>query len=208
MLRVQANVNGSHSVWEYKQFCPDKEAAIGPPSKVRLSAAVAALDIVITDPQTSSNSSMREHLKLSFQILYWEQSEDGKDLKDLQTFRGPEETRLGKMVIFVFFCSHCQEQESKISTPLTLLCLFVETGVVPWWKIFLCFLSSLLLCFLVVLVFIYGGHQCFQFCKATLFPGEKLPSPLKHVRSLHLPQQMMFCQILHNCPNCCFFSTT
>ncbi|MEQ2310549.1 hypothetical protein AMECASPLE_010139 [Ameca splendens] len=182
MLRVQANVNGSHSVWEYKQFCPDKEAAIGPPSKVRLSAAVAALDIVITDPQTSSNSSMRDLLKLSFQICYWEQSEDGKVLNHETFITESNMPTLSNLTPWTQYCVRVQsryEYYNKTSSFTPPQCIQTE-GVVPWWKIFLYFLSSLLLCFLVVLVFIYGGHQCFQFCKATLFPGEKLPSPLKH----------------------------
>ncbi|XP_054909093.1 interleukin-10 receptor subunit beta [Poeciliopsis prolifica] len=181
-VRVQTNLNGSHSVWKSLQFCPDKDAAIGPPSKVRLGASGSTLDIFITDPQNSSNSSMREQLHdLSYDIVYWEQPEDGKG--------SMPETKNTKITVLTLsdvkpwtrYCMQIRSRDNfynKTSTFTPPLCSQTE-GVVPWWKIFLYFLLSLVSCFLVVLLFLYGGHRCFQMCKATFLPNEKLPSYIK-----------------------------
>lgn len=52
-------------------------AGIGPPSSVNLAPAGSNLEVVIVDPLTSANSSMREYIKdLKYNILYWEQDGD------------------------------------------------------------------------------------------------------------------------------------
>lgn len=76
-------------------------AALGPPSKVALSPEGRNLDIVISDPLSSTNRSMREHHEdLYFQIRYWERSADGQvgaHLTPLRQIVGP--TRLYLFVI-------------------------------------------------------------------------------------------------------------
>lgn len=48
-------------------------AALGPPSQVAVSPAGSVLDISISDPLTSSNSSMRDITPdLYYRIIYWE----------------------------------------------------------------------------------------------------------------------------------------
>lgn len=48
---------------------------MGPPTKVDLSPAGSDLDVVISDPLTSTNNSMKDNLpKLYYHILYWERS--------------------------------------------------------------------------------------------------------------------------------------
>uniref|UniRef100_A0A3Q2R3L9 Fibronectin type-III domain-containing protein n=1 Tax=Fundulus heteroclitus TaxID=8078 RepID=A0A3Q2R3L9_FUNHE len=166
VLQVRANLNTSHSDWTSKTFCPDKEAAIGPPSKVRLGVAGSSLDVFISDPQSSSNSSMREMISdLYFQVRYWEQRADGETLKSLEFCVKVLINRAGAWNVRLL-------SDGVFSA---------ETGFIPWWMIFLYFLGSLLICFLVVLIFIYGGHRCFQLCKETLCPGEKLPLQLRQV---------------------------
>ncbi|XP_010791430.1 interleukin-10 receptor subunit beta-like [Notothenia coriiceps] len=79
VFRVRASVNGTDSDWATMDFCPDEEAALGPPSKVALSPEGRNLDIVISDPLSSTNRSMREHHEdLYFHIRYWERSADGQ----------------------------------------------------------------------------------------------------------------------------------
>lgn len=51
-------------------------AAVGPPSKVDLAPAGSDLDVYISDPLTSKNTTMRDHFKLYYGILYWEHTED------------------------------------------------------------------------------------------------------------------------------------
>uniref|UniRef100_A0A3Q2Q1P2 Fibronectin type-III domain-containing protein n=1 Tax=Fundulus heteroclitus TaxID=8078 RepID=A0A3Q2Q1P2_FUNHE len=161
VLQVRANLNTSHSDWTSKTFCPDKEAAIGPPSKVRLGVAGSSLDVFISDPQSSSNSSMREMISdLYFQVRYWDPSLS--PLRRFSTENNPD-----------------QSDGEQSSVSFVSRCVNTEQRFIPWWMIFLYFLGSLLICFLVVLIFIYGGHRCFQLCKETLCPGEKLPLQLR-----------------------------
>ncbi|XP_035988550.1 interleukin-10 receptor subunit beta isoform X1 [Fundulus heteroclitus] len=181
VLQVRTNLNTSHSDWTSKTFCPDKEAAIGPPSKVRLGVAGSSLDVFISDPQSSSNSSMREMISdLYFQVRYWEQRADGEVEKPPLTAKGNMVT-LSDLTPWTLYCVEVQSRYdfyNKSSSFTQPLCVKTE-GFIPWWMIFLYFLGSLLICFLLVLIFIYGGHRCFQLCKETLCPGEKLPLQLR-----------------------------
>ncbi|XP_005798211.1 interferon alpha/beta receptor 1b-like isoform X1 [Xiphophorus maculatus] len=182
VVRVQTNLNGRHSVWKSLQFSPDKDAVLGPPSKVRLGVSGRTLDIFITDPQNSSNSSMKEHLnKLSYDIVYWEQPEDGKGSMPDTTSTEANVVTLSSIKPWTRYCIQIRSRDdfyNKTSTFTAPLCAQTE-GVVPWWKIFMYFLLSLVSCFLMVLLFLYGGHHCFQICKATFLPNEKLPSYIK-----------------------------
>ncbi|CAB1447330.1 unnamed protein product [Pleuronectes platessa] len=82
MLRVRANADRHHSKWVQLEFCPDKDAALGPPDKVDLVPAGSDLDVFISEPLTSINTSMKEHLsQMYYNILYWEHSEDSKALR-------------------------------------------------------------------------------------------------------------------------------
>lgn len=179
MLRVRANLNGRHSAWVFKQFCPDKEAAIGPPSKVRLAAAIGTLDIFISDPVTSSNTSMKDVIKdLKFKLLYWEEPEAGKGLTPETLSINVNVVTLSDLKPRTRYCVTVQslyDFYNKTSSFTPPLCTQTQ-GVTEWWKIFLYFLGSLLIFFLLMLLIIYCGHQCFQLVKATFFPGEKLPS--------------------------------
>uniref|UniRef100_A0A3B3XGQ1 Fibronectin type-III domain-containing protein n=1 Tax=Poecilia mexicana TaxID=48701 RepID=A0A3B3XGQ1_9TELE len=183
-VRVQTNLNGSHSVWKSIQFCPDKDAAIGPPSKVRLGVSGSTLDIFITDPQNSSNNSMKEQLhKLYYEIVYWEQPEDGKGSMTMTMTTDVTILTLSEVEPWTRYCVQIRSRDdfyNKSSTFTPPLCIQTE-GVVPWWKIFLFFLLSLVSCFLVVLLFLYGSHHCFHVCKATFLPNEKLPSYFKEL---------------------------
>ncbi|TKS66814.1 Interferon alpha/beta receptor 1a [Collichthys lucidus] len=75
VFRVRASADGRHSDWVLKEFCPDKDAAVGPPSKVELSVAEGFLEISISDPLTNTNTSMKDKLReLYYHIVYWEGS--------------------------------------------------------------------------------------------------------------------------------------
>uniref|UniRef100_A0A8C7YNN7 Fibronectin type-III domain-containing protein n=1 Tax=Oryzias sinensis TaxID=183150 RepID=A0A8C7YNN7_9TELE len=83
-LRVRASVNGNHSAWAFKDFCPEedsKSCGIGPPSSVKLALAGYSLEVSIVDPLTSTNSSMKDFVTdLSYNIRYWERHEDEEAL--------------------------------------------------------------------------------------------------------------------------------
>ncbi|XP_017297557.1 interleukin-10 receptor subunit beta [Kryptolebias marmoratus] len=179
MLRVRANMDGRHSEWVNREFCPDKEAEIGPPSKVELAAAGSALDVSITDPLSSSNTSMKEHLPdLFFHIHYWERSDEKKVLVLNST---TNMVTLSDLKAWTWYCVSVQSRYNfydKMSVFTSPQCVQTE-GTIPWWQIFLFFLGSLLVCFLVVLLALYGSHWCYRFCKTTFFPHDQLPPHFK-----------------------------
>ncbi|XP_016097611.1 interferon alpha/beta receptor 1a-like [Sinocyclocheilus grahami] len=76
LLRVWANTSQQSSGWVQIRFCPDKHAALGPPSSLKLSSIKGDLEIIITDPLSSTNQSMKTLLndRLSYLIQYWRRS--------------------------------------------------------------------------------------------------------------------------------------
>ncbi|KAM6934557.1 cytokine receptor family member b4 [Xenentodon cancila] len=185
-LRVRANVNGHHSDWASKDFCPDKDAAIGPPSKVVLSVAGSHLDVFITEPLTSTNSSMKEKLPdIYYNFLYWERDEDkqvGLNLQDLKMHTlssSATMVTLPNLGSWTWYCVRVQtlhdfyNRSSSFTTPH---CMQTE-GPIPWWQISLFFLGSLLICFICVALSMMCWFWCFKSCRDFFFP--QLPTFLK-----------------------------
>ncbi|XP_034416976.1 interferon alpha/beta receptor 1b-like isoform X2 [Cyclopterus lumpus] len=178
VLRVEANVNGHVSGWVKKEFCPDKDAALGPPSKVALLPAGSDLEVVISDPLTSTNNSMRENYPdLYYHILYWERSIDTQAI-GTQTLRSRANiVTLPKLKAWTWYCVSVQSHDdfyNKKSSFTSPHCMQTE-GATPWWQIFGYFVLSLVICFLVMLVSIYSFFWCYKTIKATLFPAVQLP---------------------------------
>ncbi|XP_053184903.1 interleukin-10 receptor subunit beta [Scomber japonicus] len=178
MIRVRANVNGNHSDWVMIPFGPDKDAALGPPTKVDLATSGSGLDVYITDPLTSTNSSMRDHIdNLSFHILYWERTEDTQALRTLLLPTNTNVVTLPDLKAWTWYCVsvrshyHFYNKNSSFTSPQ---CLQTE-GPVPWWIIFLSFLGSLVMFFLLVLLSLYVFIRCFKTVKSTFFPSSQLP---------------------------------
>ncbi|KAF0026090.1 hypothetical protein F2P81_020827 [Scophthalmus maximus] len=111
MLRVRANANGSHSKWVLLEFCPDKDAAVGPPAKVNLTPAGSDLDVFITDPLTSANTPMTEILsKMYYHILYWERSADSKALRPQMLSSSANLVTLPSLKSWTWYCVSVQSR--------------------------------------------------------------------------------------------------
>ncbi|XP_023154691.2 interleukin-10 receptor subunit beta [Amphiprion ocellaris] len=182
MLRVRANVNGRHSTWVQKEFCPDKDAAVGAPTKVNLVPAGSDLDVFISDPLTSTNSSMKEHLpKLYYHILYWERSVDRQTSTTQQVSSSANVVTLPNLKPWTWYCVSVQTRYdfyNKSSSFTSPHCVQTE-GATPWWQIFVYFLGSLVICFLVMLLSLYGSFWCCKTFKTTLYPPNQLPTHFK-----------------------------
>lgn len=182
VLRVRANANGRHSDWVLKEFCPDKDAAVGSPIKVDLSPAGSDLDVVISEPLTSTNSSMREHLpKLYFNILYWERSVNTQVLRTQTLSSSVNTVTLPNLKAWTWYCVSVQSRYdyyNKSSSFTSPHCMQTE-GATPWWQVFVYFLGSLVIGFLVMLLSIYGSFWCYNTLKATFYPSIQLPRDLK-----------------------------
>lgn len=182
MLRVRANANGRHSTWVQKEFCPDKDAAVGPPTKVNLAPAGSDLDVFISDPLTSTNSSMKEHLPmLYYHIIYWERSVHRQALTTPMVSSSANVVTLPNLKSWTWYCVSVQTRYdfyNKSSNFTSPHCMQTE-GATPWWQIFVYFLGSLVICFLVVLLSVYGSIWCCKTFKTTFYPPNQLPPHFK-----------------------------
>uniref|UniRef100_A0A8C6TFN7 Interferon/interleukin receptor domain-containing protein n=1 Tax=Neogobius melanostomus TaxID=47308 RepID=A0A8C6TFN7_9GOBI len=79
-LRVRATVNGNQSEWAHVDFAPAKEGdCSGTPTRVLVSHAGNDLEVSISEPQTSNNTSMKDKISsLYYRFLYWEQHTNHK----------------------------------------------------------------------------------------------------------------------------------
>ncbi|XP_028993099.1 interferon alpha/beta receptor 1a-like [Betta splendens] len=179
VLRVRANTKERHSVWVHKEFCPDKDAALGPPVKVNLALDESNIEISISEPVTSANTPMRNIVPtLRYNVIYWERSADTQT-KMLTT--DTSLVYLPNLKAWTWYCVSIQSRydfynKSSILTPPQ--CIQTE-GNILWWQIFLYFLASLAICFLVVLLSVFMSFWCYRIIKATFFPSDQLPQHLK-----------------------------
>ncbi|KAM6978594.1 interferon alpha/beta receptor 1b-like isoform 2-T2 [Tautogolabrus adspersus] len=178
ILRVRANVNGSHSDWVQKMFCPDTDADLGPPSKVDLGPAGGDLDVFISDPLTSTNTSMRPLQEdLYYHILYWEKSEDTQVLRTRSVNSSANMLTLSGLKSWTWYCvsiQTCYDFYNKYSSFTKPLCMQTQ-GTLPWWQITLYFLASLLVFFVLMLSVLCGSFWCYKTVKYTLYPPIHLP---------------------------------
>ncbi|XP_029315432.1 interferon alpha/beta receptor 1b-like [Cottoperca gobio] len=184
MFRVQANVNGRFSEWVLKEFCPDKDAALGPPSKVGLSPAGSDLDIFISDPLTSTNSSMKEHhSELYYHILYWESSVDTQAFRTQTLTSSANVVTLSNLKAWTRYCvsiQSCYDFYNKSSSFTSSLCMQTE-GSTPWWQIVGYFLVSLVSCFLFMLLSLYSSFWGYKYLKSTFYPSVQLPTHFQYL---------------------------
>ncbi|XP_073329319.1 LOW QUALITY PROTEIN: interleukin-10 receptor subunit beta [Pagrus major] len=184
VLRVRANLNGNHSDWVQKEFCPDKDAAVGPPSRVALALAGSDLDVFISDPLTSNNISMRDKLdKLYFHIIYWEGTTESEasDSEAQMLSSSANLVTLPHLKPWTLYCVSVQSRSdfyNKSSSFTSPQCMETE-GATPWWQILLYFLGSLLFCFTLVLLAIFGFYRTYKTIKTTFCPSNQLPSHFK-----------------------------
>ncbi|XP_069544453.1 interleukin-10 receptor subunit beta [Brachyistius frenatus] len=179
-IRVRASANGRHSTWVMKLFCPDKDAAVGPPSRVVLTPAGSDLDVVISDPLSSANTSMREHIpELNYLIMYWERSAQGPTTQTL--ISKVNMVTLPSLKSWTWYCvsvqTHC-DYYNRTSSFTVPHCMQTE-GAIPWWQIFRYFLASLVVCFLIMLISLSGSFWCCKTLKATFYPTNQLPHHFK-----------------------------
>uniref|UniRef100_A0A3P9Q140 Interferon/interleukin receptor domain-containing protein n=1 Tax=Poecilia reticulata TaxID=8081 RepID=A0A3P9Q140_POERE len=76
-VRVQTNLNGSHSAWKSLQFCPNKDALIGPPS-VSLLPIGQTLEVSIKDPEFKMSSLRNVYSRVRYNITYWKEGQEDR----------------------------------------------------------------------------------------------------------------------------------
>ncbi|XP_042619198.1 interferon alpha/beta receptor 1a-like isoform X2 [Cyprinus carpio] len=193
LLRVCTNTPQQSSKWIQIRFCPDKHAALGPPSSVRLRSVKEHLEINIIDPLTSTNQSMKTLLdnNLSYLIQYWRRSEEPQKAKVLRTKNNV--VMLSDLDRQTWYCVRVQSHYDfydKTSVFSDTHCTRTG-GQMPHWQIFLYFLISLLLCFLLVLLLSFCFYKMFTLLKSTFCPAIHLPDHIQELWSSDSRKQQL-----------------
>ncbi|XP_072556601.1 uncharacterized protein [Paramormyrops kingsleyae] len=179
VLRVRTNSGTERSQWEVKDFCPDKDAALGPPSRVELAVESSVLTVMIYDPMTSRNASMKDDVYgLYFSIQYWKDSDQKKDYKYQNATLNL--VSLSDLEPWTMYCLRVQSREgysNKASVFSATQCR-QTSGQSTVWHFMLPFLVSMLVCFLTVLLIAFVILKSYWVVKRTFFPSCQVPSSL------------------------------
>nr|WLN68922.1 cytokine receptor family member B5 [Hypophthalmichthys molitrix] len=182
-LRVRANTAQWFSSWTNISFCPDKDADLGPPSSVKLTSVKGDLEIVIADPLSSTNESMKTLAPdMYYLIQYWKQLEDYKKAEFLKTKNNV--VTLSELDRSTWYCvrvQSCCDFYNRTSVFSDTHCTCTE-GQTPYWQIFLCFLLSLVLCFLLVLL-VWFCFKVLKSLKSIFYPNVQLPAHIQELWS-------------------------
>ncbi|KAK2905530.1 hypothetical protein Q8A67_007329 [Cirrhinus molitorella] len=187
VLRVRANTSQQSSSWVQIEFCPEKHAALGPPSSVKLNAVKEDLEVTITDPLSSNNQSMKTLLdnNLSYLIQYWRRSEGPQTAKDL-----PTQNNVAMLIDLdrqTWYCVRVQSRYRRFI--INKNSVFSDTqcectkGDMPYWQIILYILVSLLLLCLLLALWYFCFYKVFTVLKDTFRPAIQLPD---HIQELWL----------------------
>ncbi|KAI7809097.1 interleukin-10 receptor subunit beta [Triplophysa rosa] len=204
LLRVQAKTARQSSCWVQIEFCPDKHAAIGPPSSVQLNSIIDGLEIIVADPLDNTNQSMKDLVQnMNYLIQYWKKHEDVQKADILWTKNNF--VTLSELEKWTWYCvivqTHC-EFYNKSSVYSDTHC--TQTGgETTNLMIFLYFLISLVLFFLLFLVLFLGSFKTYKTLKSIFYPSVTLPSYILEHRAadsdmprLLIPEPEMFCEHL------------
>ncbi|XP_051762367.1 interferon alpha/beta receptor 1a [Ctenopharyngodon idella] len=181
-LRVRANTAQWFSSWTNISFCPEEDADLGPPSSVKLTSVKGDLEIVIADPLSSTNESMKTLAPdMHYLIQYWKQLEGYKKAEVLKTKNNV--VTLSELDGSTWYCvrvQSCCDFYNKTSVFSDTHCTRTE-GPTPYWQIFLYFLLSLVLCFLLVLLVWFCFYKVLKSLKSIFYPNVQLPA---HIQEL------------------------
>ncbi|XP_018598786.2 interferon alpha/beta receptor 1b-like isoform X1 [Scleropages formosus] len=181
LLRVRASREKENSDWVQQEFCPDKDANLGPPSNVEVTPANNGLTVNISDPLTSKHTSMKDYLAyMYYSVQYWKHSTaERKEYRYLNVTRNV--VTLLKLESWTLYCVKVQSRYDfyrKASTFSPQQC--VETrGPTALWQILLVFLLSMALCFACILFPSVIVLKAYSLVKRTFFPSCPIPSSLQ-----------------------------
>ncbi|XP_034042857.1 LOW QUALITY PROTEIN: interleukin-10 receptor subunit beta [Thalassophryne amazonica] len=178
-LRVRADVDKDHSAWVEKEFCPERDANLGPPDKVRIAPAGSDLEVNITDPLSSNNSSMKNYVEsMYYRIIYWESSPDPQALAVQTLCTSANLVTLPHLKARTHYCVKVQSRDdyyNKTSNFTTPQCMQTE-GPTPLWQILLCLIVSMVVCFLLVGLILLGFFKFSWSLKRIFYPPIELPA--------------------------------
>lgn len=180
ILRVRSQCGQNASSWFQIEFCPDKDAVLGPPSAVNVTTEKGMLQIAIIDPLTHTNVSMKTLIKnIYYNIQYWKkdfhlQKSTLKSTNNLVILSDVEKR--------TEYCVRVRSGETyynKTSVYSPIYCIYID-GPIPEWQIVLCFLASVVICFFLVLTLSTCHLSLFKLLKNTFYPSVPLPMQYLH----------------------------
>ncbi|RXN03167.1 interferon alpha beta receptor 1a-like protein [Labeo rohita] len=160
-------------------------AAVGPPSSVKLNPVEGDLEIIIRNPLSSNNESVKILLddKLSYLIQYWRRSEDPQMAKSQKA--KDSVVTLTELDRQTWYCVRAQSWYFDTYKKCNKSSVFSDThcirtkGRMPYWQIALYILIILLLLFLPPLLY----FRFYKMFRSTFWPAIQLPD---HIQELWL----------------------
>ncbi|KAI4903469.1 hypothetical protein NFI96_029698 [Prochilodus magdalenae] len=180
ILHVRAQNGSLASSWAEVQFCPDRDAAIGPPSAVVLSPVKGLLQVAISDPVSHRNASMKDLAQdMYYVIQYWKEPLETQTPDNLTTRNNL--VILPDLESWTWYCVRVQSRYDFYDKASAFSPTYCEQtdGQMPYWQIFLYFLLSLALSFLCVLGFSLCFMKSFKVVKNIFYPSIPLPTHIQ-----------------------------
>lgn len=180
-LRVRAEYKDEASEWSNAtEFEPFYDTEIGPPLAVIVKPRLDMFDINISEPvNENDNKSMREYFpELGYQVSYWE---DVQEKKVKSTYIQQKMTTLANLKPWTTYCLKVKPLlDNMITHPSSVICETTkDNGRIAEWKIFLLFLASFFIVFLVITGIFYVSLHGYRTIRYIFFPSFNLPEHIK-----------------------------
>ncbi|XP_066563174.1 interferon alpha/beta receptor 1a isoform X2 [Amia ocellicauda] len=183
IIRLRANSFEEHSPWIKREFCPDKDADLGPPSKVDVISTNGMLEVSISDPMSTQNISMKTKIEIAYKIVYCEylQLQKSENCKAIESENNV--ITLSKLKPWTVYCVRVQALSAyyEKKSPFTpVLCRqTTDDGTTPVWLLALTFLMSSALSVSGILLTSFILYKCYRMVKYTFFPSYKPPANIQ-----------------------------
>ncbi|XP_015219079.1 interferon alpha/beta receptor 1a-like [Lepisosteus oculatus] len=183
-LRLRANSNGEHSPWTEIEFCPDKNADLGPPSKVEVTSVRGMLEVKLTDPMTTDNTSMRDKVRDLTYLIEYQKDESQSKVSPIHKIK----TQNNMIIIsgleyWTVYCVRVQALESdlnKRSKFSPVMCRQTEDdGHAPPWLIGLVFLLAMVVSCGIILLCFFSFYKSYRTVRKAFFPSYELPANIR-----------------------------
>ncbi|KAF7709860.1 interferon alpha/beta receptor 1a-like [Silurus meridionalis] len=176
LLRVRSQIGSDVSPWVILDFCPDRDAVIGPPSSVNITPVDGLLQVDILDPRSYTNGSMRELLpNMYYFIQYWKR---GSLMQPNNVTSANNVVILPELENWTWYCVRVKSVDDyykKISDFSPTYCTQTD-GQTPYWQIFLIFLFSLVLSFGAILLLFRYVSEVVKVIRSTFYSTVPRPA--------------------------------
>ncbi|MGH0121909.1 UNVERIFIED_CONTAM: hypothetical protein FKN15_077100 [Acipenser sinensis] len=186
-LRLRAKSGRETSPWVIIEFCAEKDANLGPPSKVSVISKKGMLEVNIADPMASENKSMRELQKIYFMLVYWKNKSGAKNVSLIEDKNVAILMGLEPWTVYCVQVQSRSDYYEKKSLFSPMVCTqTTDDGHTPLWLIILIFFLTLALSFGGTLLCSFIVFQTYRVIKYTFFPFYQLPDNIQENGANHI----------------------